>query len=84
VTSNKAADQQSTKTNLDQIPQINGTGKGISVPTLLPIDPSGLGVCTSSKAVNSNGCPNNGANFGSVTGTIGGNRIVTMGLHLIF
>jgi hypothetical protein len=26
----------------------------------------------------------NGANFGSVTGTIGGNRAITMGLHLIF
>jgi hypothetical protein len=26
----------------------------------------------------------NGANFGSVTGTIGGNRAITMGLHLVF
>jgi hypothetical protein len=26
----------------------------------------------------------NGANFGSVTGTIGGNRAITMGLHVIF
>ncbi|NYF80860.1 carboxypeptidase regulatory-like domain-containing protein [Granulicella arctica] len=31
-----------------------------------------------------NGVPNNGANFGSVTGTIGGNRAVTMGLHIAF
>jgi hypothetical protein len=28
--------------------------------------------------------PNNGANFGSVTGTIGGNRALTMGLHILF
>jgi hypothetical protein len=26
----------------------------------------------------------NGANFGSVTGTIGGNRAITMGLHIVF
>jgi hypothetical protein len=30
------------------------------------------------------GCPNNGANFGSVLGAIGGPRAVTMGLHLTF
>ena len=29
-------------------------------------------------------CPNNAANFGSVTGTIGGNRAFTMGAHLTF
>ncbi len=31
-----------------------------------------------------NGAPNNGANFGSVTGVIGGARAVTMGLHITF
>jgi Carboxypeptidase regulatory-like domain len=31
-----------------------------------------------------NGSPNNGANFGSITGTIGGSRAVTMGLHVTF
>ncbi|MGA8938272.1 MAG: carboxypeptidase regulatory-like domain-containing protein [Acidobacteriaceae bacterium] len=31
-----------------------------------------------------NGNPNNGANFGSVTGTIGGNRAITMALHITF
>ena len=30
------------------------------------------------------GCPNNGANFGSVTGTIGGSRAITMGLNFVF
>jgi hypothetical protein len=30
------------------------------------------------------GVPNNGANFGSVTGTIGGNRAITMGLHIVY
>jgi Carboxypeptidase regulatory-like domain len=31
-----------------------------------------------------NGSPNNGANFGSVTGTIGSARMFTMSLHLMF
>ena len=31
-----------------------------------------------------NGAVNNGASFGSVTGTIGGNRAVVMGLHMTF
>ena len=31
-----------------------------------------------------NGSPNNGANFGSVTGTIGGGRAVVMGLHITY
>ena len=80
VTSANPTDQQSAKTNLDQIPYVNGTGKGITVPTLLPV---GVQSCTASKSVN-NGCPNNGANFGSVTGTIGGPRMISMGLHVTF
>jgi hypothetical protein len=84
VTSSNPADQQSAKINLDQVPYVNGSGKGITVPTLLPV---GQKSCTSSDAVLSNGvngCPNNGANFGSVTGTIGGNRAITMGIHVTF
>ena len=80
VTSPDPADQQSAKTNLDQIPYVNGTGKGITIPTLLPV---GKQSCTTENSVG-NGCPNNGANFGSVTGTIGGSRAITMGLHLTF
>ena len=80
VTSSNMADQQSAKTNLDQLPYANGSGKGTTIPTLLPV---GVGSCTASGSVGG-GCPNNGANFGSVTGTIGGGRIVTMGLHVTF
>ena len=80
VTSSNPTDQQSAKTNLDQIPYTNGTGKGTTIPTLLPV---GAGSCSTSGSVGG-GCPNNGANFGSVTGTIGGSRAVTMGLHLTF
>ncbi len=80
VTSSNATDQQSAKTNLDQIPYVNGTGKGITIPTQLPV---GVLSCTSSESVG-NGCPNNGANFGSVTNTIGGPRMITMSLHVTF
>ena len=82
ATSNSAADQQSALANLDQLPVINGTGKNITVPTTLAI---GQGTCTLSGTVASaGGCPNNGANFGSVTGTIGGSRAVTMSLHIVY
>jgi hypothetical protein len=80
VTSNSQADQLSAKTNLDQIPYVNGTGKGITIPTILPV---GKQSCTASNSIGA-GCPNNGANFGSVTGTIGGSRAITMGLHVTF
>jgi len=82
ATSNSVADQQSALANLDQLPVINGTGKNITVPTTLAI---GQGTCTLSGTVASaGGCPNNGANFGSVTGTIGGSRAVTMSLHIVY
>jgi hypothetical protein len=81
ATSNTSADQQSALTNLDQLPYKTGTGKSLAIPLELPV---GVNSCTASGAVNSNGCPNNGANFGSVTGTIGGNRAVTMALHVVF
>ena len=79
VTSNAPADQQSALTNLDQLPYHNGSGKTTTIPTILP-----AGTLSCSKATVTGGCPNNGANFGSVTGTIGGSRVVTMDLHLVF
>jgi len=79
VTANNPTDQQSTLTNLDQLPYHNGSGRSTTIPTTLP---TGVGSC--SYATISGGCPNNGANFGSVTGTIGGSRVVTMGLNIQF
>jgi Carboxypeptidase regulatory-like domain/TonB dependent receptor-like, beta-barrel len=82
VASNQAADQQSALTDLDQIPYHSGSGRSTTIPTTLPVKP--LTSCTYSTLPNGNGCPNNGANFGSVTGTIGGSRMVTMGLSIQF
>jgi hypothetical protein len=79
VTSSSATDQQSALTNLDQLPYHNGSGKTTTIPTLLP-----AGTLSCSTATVSGGCPNNGANFGSVTSTIGGSRVVTMDLHIVF
>jgi hypothetical protein len=79
VTSNNATDQQSALTNLDQLPYHNGSGRTTTIPTTLP-----AGTLSCATATIAGGCPNNGANFGSVTGTIGGSRVVTMDLHLIF
>ena len=76
ATSNFAADQQSALANLDVLPVVNGTGSSITVPTQLS---QGQGTCTSAA-----GCVNNGANFGSVTGTIGGSRAITMSLHIVY
>ena len=79
ATSSSATDQQSALTNLDQLPYHNGSGKSTTIPTILP-----AGTLSCSKATVSGGCPNNGANFGSVTGTIGGSRAITMDLHFVF
>jgi hypothetical protein len=79
VTSSNPVDQASARTNLDQLPYHNGSGKSTSIPTLLP--PGTLSCAT---ATVTGGCPNNGANFGSVTGTIGGARAITMGVHILF
>jgi hypothetical protein len=79
VTSNSPADQQSALTNLDQLPYHNGSGKTTTIPTTLS-----AGTLSCSSATITGGCPNNGANFGSVTGTIGGPRVVTMDLHFVF
>jgi hypothetical protein len=79
VTGSNPLDQQSAKTNLDQLPYHNGTGRTTSIPTVLP-----TGTLSCASATVAGGCPNNGANFGSVTGTIGGNRAITMGLNFLF
>jgi hypothetical protein len=81
VTSNNPVDQQTTKANLDQIPYTTGSGKGTSIPTLIPLNTR---TCVAAYSVSANGCPNNAANFGSVTGTIGGSRVITMGAHFNF
>jgi len=82
VTANNTADQQSALANLDQKPVYNGSGSSISIPTTLSV---GQGPCTAGNGtITSTTCANNGANFGSITGTIGGNRAVVMGLHLSF
>ena len=82
ATSPATADQQSALTNLDQKPYYTGSGKTIQIPTQLP---SGIQSCSADNYLpNSTNCPNNGANFGSVTGTIGGNRAITMALHITF
>jgi hypothetical protein len=88
VTSGNSVDQQSALHNLDQVPYTTGTGKSIQAPTTIPVgtvDANGVARCVSYNAIsNTQGCPNNAANFGSVTGTIGGNRAVTMGVHITF
>jgi hypothetical protein len=83
VTANDATDQQSALANLDQKPVTNGeSGKLTAIPTTLNV---GQGPCTvGNGTITSTTCANNGANFGSVTGTIGGNRAVVMGLHMTF
>ncbi len=81
VTSPATVDQQSALTNLDQKPVYSGSGRTTSIPTTLNI---GQGACTAVNALPNGTCPNNGANFGSATGTIGGNRAVTMALHITF
>ena len=82
VTSNDPADQQSALANLDQVPYATGSGKG----TLLsPKLSNGQSYCTPNLYVaGQTYCPNNAANFGSVTGTIGGSRAFTMGIHITY
>jgi hypothetical protein len=81
-TTNDPAQQQSALIHLDQKPIVNGSGSSLTVPTTIPI---GTGSCVASGAISTaQGCPNNGANLGSITGTIGGNRAITMGLHITY
>ena len=94
ATSPAAGDQQTALVNLDQKPYYTGSGKGIMIPTTIPaqaMNSQGVVVCSQSNylpnqnpGVVPDKCPNNGANFGSVTGTIGGNRAITMALHITF
>jgi hypothetical protein len=82
VTSNDPVDQQSALTNLDQVPVSTGSGKGTLLPLKLGV---GQGTCTAALTVAGQSyCPNNAANFGSVTGTIGGARAFTMGIHITY
>ncbi len=86
ATSNNTTDQQTALANLDQLPYYTGSGKTTQIPLQLPVgtvNPNNVIICTAGNAA-PGGCPNNGANFGSVTGTIGGNRAVTMALHVTF
>jgi hypothetical protein len=86
VSSPDPNDQQSTLHNLDQVPYATGSGRTTKLPLQVP-DRS-LGGPPSCSApyyiANTNTCPNNAANFGSATGTIGGNRAITMGVHITF
>jgi hypothetical protein len=93
VTSNSAADQQSALGNLDQVPFSTGTGKSTQLPLTLSLNPP-QGTCTilpltigynsnTGKSTTST-CPNNAANFGSATGTIGGSRAIVMGFHITY
>jgi hypothetical protein len=74
-------------TNLFEKPYTGGTsGKSTMIPTNIPLS-ANVPQCTAANVVTTNpvsACVNNGANFGSVTDTIGSNRIVTMDLHIIF
>ena len=81
MTGNNATDQSSALANLDQLPYSTGSGKGLTIPTLIPLN---TGTCVKPYNINSTGCPNNAATFGSVLGTIGGNRAFTMGMHITF
>ena len=83
ATSNNPVDQQSALARLDQIPYTNGSGKGLTVPLQIPTNAPNT-TCTTSNAINSNGCANNAADFGSVISTIGGNRAVTFGVHFTY
>jgi len=85
VTSNDASDQQSALGNLDQIPFTTGSGKSTQLPLTLKLSPP-QGTCTLSALTiaGTSTCPNNAANFGSVTGTIGGSRALRMGVHITY
>jgi hypothetical protein len=88
VTANNPTDQASALANLDQVPFATGTGKGTVLPLHLTPGPNGQtgqGTCTTSLVVaGQDYCPNNAANFGSVTSAIGGPRAFTMGFHITY
>lgn len=87
ATSNSPVDQQSALAHLDQKPIFNGSGSSITIPLTIPINsnPNVISPCTSTGAISATiGCANNDSSFGSVSGTIGGNRALTMGLHITY
>ncbi len=72
----------SAGTNLDQVPFATGTGKSTQ---LSPYLSNGQSYCTPAGYITgTTTCPNNAANFGSVTGTIGGSRAIVMGFHITY
>jgi hypothetical protein len=93
VTSNSSTDQQSALVNLDQVPYATGSGKSTQLPlTLSLVPPQGtctilpntIGYNSNTGTSTTNTCPNNAANFGSATGTIGGSRAIVMGFHITY
>ena len=86
VTSPDPNDQQSTLHNLDQIPYATGSGRTTKLPLTVPDrSQGGPPACSAPYYIaNTSTCPNNAANFGSATSTIGGNRAITMGVHITF
>jgi len=68
--------------NLEQTPYTGGTSGKSTV--LQPYIPVGINGCTTSAEVTSAGCVNSARTFGSVTDMIGGNRAITMGLHITY
>ena len=90
VSSNNPVDQQSALRNLDELPYHTGTGRNTQVQTTIPVNTPGTNCISGGSNVipGSDGgpsyCPNNAANFGSVYNTIGSNRVITMGLRVIF
>ena len=85
VTSNSPGDQQSALANLDELPYSTGSGKALNVPLTIPLNATGGCITGGSNVLSaSQGCPNNAATFGSVSNTIGGNRVITMGIHITY
>jgi hypothetical protein len=85
VTGNNSNDQQSALANLDELPYSTGSGKGLTVPLNIPLNGNGSCITGGSNVLSaSQGCPNNASTFGSVSNTIGSNRVITMGLHIAF
>ncbi len=68
--------------NLYEKPYTGGTsGRATTVPLTLPFGVYGCSVATE---VTPSGCANNNAQLGSVTGTIGSQRMISMDLHITF
>jgi hypothetical protein len=85
VASNSAADQQSALANLDELPYSTGSGKALNVPLTIPLNATGGCITGGSNVISATvGCPNNASTFGSVYNTIGGNRVITMGIHITY